>query len=49
LALRLEDAPSGGPVARVGRVIHCGRVAGGWRVGCAVSPPFSPAELAALA
>jgi hypothetical protein len=24
-------------------------VAGGWRVGCEVSPPFSSAELAALA
>jgi hypothetical protein len=32
-----------------GRVVHCSRVAGGWRVGCAVSPPFSPAELPALA
>jgi hypothetical protein len=49
LALRLEDGPPGSSVIRTGRVTHCGRVDGGWRVGCAVSPPFSPAELAALA
>ncbi len=49
LAFRLEDGPPGGSLIRTGRVAHCGPVAGGWRVGCAVSPPFSPAELAALA
>ena len=49
LALRLEDGPPGSSVIRTGRVAHCSRVDGGWRVGCAVSPPFGPAELAALA
>jgi hypothetical protein len=49
LALRLEDGPPGSSVIRTGRVAHCSRVPGGWRVGCEVSPPFSPAELAALA
>jgi hypothetical protein len=48
LALRVEEGPPGGSVIRTGRVTHCGPVAGGWRVGCEVSPPFSPAELAAL-
>jgi PilZ domain len=49
LALRVEDGPPGSSVIRTGHVAHCSPVAGGWRVGCAVSPPFSPAELAALA
>ena len=49
LALRLEDGPPGSSVIRTGRVSHCFRVPGGWRVGCEVSPPFSPAELTALA
>jgi hypothetical protein len=49
LALRVESGPPGTSVIRTGRVAHCSRVAGGWRVGCSVRPPFSPAELAALA
>jgi hypothetical protein len=48
LALQLVDGPPGSSVVRTGRVAHCARVPGGWRVGCDVSPPFSPAELAAL-
>ncbi len=49
LALRVEDGPPGSSVIRTGRVAHCSCVPGGWVVGCEVSPPFSPAELAALA
>jgi hypothetical protein len=49
LALRVEDGRPGGSIIRTGRVAHCGPVPGGWRIGCDVSPPFSPAELAALA
>ena len=50
LALQmLEGAPSAS-LTRVARVVHCAPAgAGRWHVGCAVSPPFSPAELAALA
>ena len=34
---------------RVARVAHCAcGEEGGWRVGCEVSPPFSPEEVASL-
>jgi hypothetical protein len=34
---------------RVARVTHCASgEEGGWRVGCEVSPPFSPEEVASL-
>jgi hypothetical protein len=34
---------------RVARVAYCaGGEEGRWRVGCAVSPPFSPVEIASL-
>jgi hypothetical protein len=50
LALQvLRGAPSTS-LTRVARVIHCApREGGGWRVGCQVSPPFSPEEVASLA
>jgi hypothetical protein len=48
LDLRLEGGPPGSSLIRTGRVAHCSRVAGGWRVGCSVFPPFSPGELASL-
>jgi hypothetical protein len=48
LALRVEDGPPGSSLIRTGRVAHCSRVAGGWRVGCSVVPPFSPGEVASL-
>ena len=49
LALQvLWGAPSASRT-RVARVTHCAREEEGrWRVGCQVSPPFSPAEVASL-
>jgi hypothetical protein len=50
LALQVLEGPPGASRTRVARVAHCAPAgAGRWLVGCAVSPPFSPAELAALA
>ena len=49
LALQvLRGAPSASGT-RVARVAHCAGEGAGWRVGCEVNPPFSPAELEALA
>ena len=49
LALQvLEGAPSASRT-RVARVAHCAPAgAGRWLVGCSVSPPFSPEEIASL-
>ena len=50
LALQMLEGPPGASRTRVARVAHCAPAgAGRWHVGCAVCPPFSPAELAARA
>jgi PilZ domain len=50
LALQVLRGVPSASLTRVARVVHCARGAEGrWRVGCQVSPPFSPEEVASLA
>ncbi|HZY89413.1 MAG TPA: PilZ domain-containing protein [Gemmataceae bacterium] len=50
LALQVLGGAPGTSRTRVARVVHCAGGEGGqWRVGCQVSPPFSPEEVASLA
>jgi hypothetical protein len=49
LAVQLQEGPRGASLIRVARVAHCTPAgAGRWHVGCAVSPPFRPEEVAGL-
>jgi hypothetical protein len=49
LALQVLCGPPTASRTRVARVAHCATGGeGGWRLGCAVSPPFSPQEVASL-
>jgi hypothetical protein len=50
LALQVLCGAPSASLTRVARVVHCAREEEGrWRVGCQVSPPFSPEEVASLA
>jgi hypothetical protein len=50
LALQVLQGTPTASRTRAARVAHCAPAgAGRWRVGCEVSPPFTPAESAALA
>jgi hypothetical protein len=50
LALQVLCGVPGASLTRVARVVHCAPgEEGRWRVGCQVSPPFSPEEVASLA
>jgi hypothetical protein len=50
LALQVLRGAPGASLTRVARVVYCNpQDGGGWRVGCQVSPPFSPEEVASLA
>ena len=49
LALQVLEGPPSASRTRVARVAHCAPTGvGSWRVGCVVSPPFSPEEIASL-
>jgi hypothetical protein len=49
LAIQLRGGTPGASRVRVARVARCTPAgAGRWHVGCEVSPPFSPAEIASL-
>jgi DNA-directed RNA polymerase specialized sigma24 family protein len=49
LALQVLEGPPSASRTRVARVVHCAPTGvGSWRVGCVVSPPFSPEEIASL-
>jgi hypothetical protein len=49
LALQVLEGPPSASLTRVARVVHCAPAgAGRWHIGCAVSPPFTPEEIASL-
>jgi hypothetical protein len=48
LAVQVRGRRLGESVVRVARVIHATQANGNWRIGCTVSPPFSPEELRSL-
>jgi hypothetical protein len=48
LAVQVRGRRLGVSVVRVARVIHATHTNGHWRIGCTVSPPFSPEELQSL-
>jgi hypothetical protein len=48
LAVQVRGRRLGVSLVRVARVIHATQANGNWRIGCTISPPFSPEELQSL-
>jgi len=48
LAVQVRGRRLGVSVVRVARVVHATQTEGHWRIGCTISPPFSPEELQSL-
>jgi hypothetical protein len=48
LAVQVRGRRRGVSLVRVARVVHATQVNGNWRIGCTVSPPFSPEEIESL-
>ena len=48
LAVQVRGRRLGVSLVRVARVVHATQADGHWRIGCTISPPFSPEELQSL-
>jgi hypothetical protein len=48
LAVQVRGRRLGVSLVRVARVVHATEANGTWRIGCTISPPFSPEELQSL-
>jgi hypothetical protein len=48
LAVQVRGRRLGASLVRVARVVHATQTNGNWRIGCTISPPFSPEELQSL-
>ena len=48
LAVQVRGRRLGVSLVRVARVVHATQTEGHWRIGCTISPPFSPEELQSL-
>jgi hypothetical protein len=48
LAVQVRGRRLGVSLVRVARVVHATQSDGHWRIGCTVTPPFSPEELQSL-
>jgi PilZ domain-containing protein len=48
LAVQVRGRRLGVSLVRVARVVHATQTDGHWRIGCTISPPFSPEELQSL-
>ncbi len=48
LAVQVRGRRLGVSLVRVARVVHATQAGGHWRIGCTISPPFSPEELQSL-